>query len=127
MVSKQEQRRNRVEKFIQLNLDQPKSSVVKRFIAFGVLKRTIYSIIKRLEDGIPMKRQVESGLKPKIFNRKKQFALKTYYNHYNHNDKRSYTAAKNIHPNIIQRSMLGVRKTPRKCYLHGVYAVCHSC
>ena len=125
MVSKQEQLRNRVEKFIGLNPDESKSSVVKRFVAEGNSKRTIYSIIKRLEDGIPMKREVGSGLKPKIFNRKKLFALQIYYNHYNHNDKRSYTAAKNIHPNIIQRSKLGVRKTLRKCYLHGVYAVCH--
>ena len=89
MVSKQEQRRNRVEKFIELNPDESKSSVVKRFVAEGNSKRTIYSIIKRLADGIPMKRKVGSGLKPKIFNRKKLFALKTYYNH---NDKRSYTS-----------------------------------
>ena len=35
------------------------------------------------------------------------------------------SSLKKVDPKIIQRSMLGVRKRLRKCYLHGVYAVCH--
>ena len=52
--------------------------MVKTFIAEDESRKTIYSIIKKLEDGIAIKRKVGSGLKLKIFNSRKLLALRIF-------------------------------------------------
>ena len=50
--------------FFKENMNKPKSFTVNHFLQMGMRRSTIYDIIKRVENNIPLKRLTGSGRKP---------------------------------------------------------------
>ena len=72
--------RKRVYKFYENNIQQGKKYTIDHFVAEGESKRTIYSIIKRFEDGIDANQQPGAGKPPNIFHKKGLNKLKRLTN-----------------------------------------------
>ena len=81
MASKQLERRNRIVNYIKCNPQLDKKSIVKYFVKEGMPRSTIYNIIDRYESNITMDRRTESGCKAKIFDLRKRYLLKQYFDH----------------------------------------------
>ena len=73
--------RSRVQNFYLTHSDKPKSFTAVLFILEGVPKSTVYSIIKRAENGKRIERSHGSGRKPKIMDKKGINALSKAFDH----------------------------------------------
>ena len=62
-ASKEEARRERVRDFVSRNPDMSSSQVVKHFVLEGYTRATVYNIIRRIRDRIPMKKKKGGGKK----------------------------------------------------------------
>ena len=61
IVSKEDDLRNRVYKFVDLNPDMKKCAIVKHFMLEGVARSTLYDILQRKTNKISYERKVGSG------------------------------------------------------------------
>ena len=73
--------RTRVYNFYLTHRDKPKSFTAAHFILEVVPKSTVYSIIKRAENGKRIERSHGSGRKPQIMDKKGIHALSKAFDH----------------------------------------------
>ena len=81
MPSIQDALRSRVYNFYSRNLSSGKIFTIKHFMEEGVLKMTVYDILKRYENNLPAIRRSGSGRTVKIFTAKKINQLKKDFDH----------------------------------------------
>jgi len=61
----EEQRRSVIGQFYKVNKTLGKCFTVKNFLSMNIQKSTIYDIIKRVDNDLPLKRKTGSGNKAK--------------------------------------------------------------
>uniref|UniRef100_A0A914D3Q7 Uncharacterized protein n=1 Tax=Acrobeloides nanus TaxID=290746 RepID=A0A914D3Q7_9BILA len=81
MAPKEDDLKSCVYKFYSDHQESGKQFTAKHFMDEGVLKSTIYDILKRYEDNLPAERQSGSGQIAKIFTPKKVEQLKKDFGH----------------------------------------------
>ena len=114
MVSKEDTLRARVYQFYAKNIDKGKSFTVHHFVAEGESRRTIYSILRRSDDGQPPERKAGSGRKPTIFKRKNLNRLVKTFEGTDKVSIRSAASKFKCHPSTLHKALM--TKTTIRCH-----------